>query len=153
MDYTTPFINWLLQSEYVRTNKLFLNAVQAQDNNLQIITQQIPENQVKRYVDGSKTYPITFSIANYKSVSYNQIVKNMIDGNENISSILDVAKIIEFVKQMNDEVNFPKFGEKIRVEKVYCQYNTPPSPTFNGGSSPLAKFIIPVVCEVYEDGE
>lgn len=154
MDYITPFINWLLQSEYVKGNKLFLNAVEVQDDNLQIITQQIAENQVKHYIDGSKSYPITFSIANYKSVSYNQLVKNMVEGNENLTDILDVSQIIEFVKQMNNDGNFPNFGENIRVEKVYCQYNTPPSPTFNGGISPaLAKFTIPIVCEVYEDVE
>ena len=67
MDFTTPFILWLLQSDYIKENKLFLDAVTAQDSSLQIITQQVAENQIKRYVDGSKSYPISFSIANFKT--------------------------------------------------------------------------------------
>lgn len=151
MDYITPFIQWLLQSEYIKNNKLFLNAVEAADNNIQIVTQQIPENQITKFIDGSKSYPITFSINNYKSVSFNQLVKTMIAGNENITDIIDTAKIIEFVKQMESEGNYPNFSDNITVEKVYCSYNTPSTPTIDSSSSPaLAKFTIPIVCEVTE---
>lgn len=154
MDFITPFIKWLLQSDYIKNNKLFLNAIEAQDNNLQIITQQIAENQVTKYVDGSKSYSITFSINNYKSISYNQLVKTMIDGNENLNDIFDVSEIIEFVKDMEAKGNYPVFGDNITVEKVYCQYNTPSTPAIDSSYSPaLAKFTIPIVCQVFEDAE
>lgn len=152
MDFITPFIEWLLQSEYVKQNKVFLNAIQAQDNNLQVVTQQIADNQVTKYVDGSKSYPITFSINNYKSISYNQVVKTMISGNENLNDILDVVQIIEFVKEMERKGNYPIFADNITVEKVYCQYKTPNTPAIDGSLSPaLAKFTIPIVFEVFED--
>lgn len=119
---------------------------------MQIVTHQIAQSQVKEYIDGSKRYPITFSIMNYKSVSYNQLVKTKIDGNENVADILDVAQIIEFVKEMDEQGNYPVFANNITVEKIYCQYNTPPTPAVDSGVSPaLAKFTIPIVCEVYED--
>lgn len=152
MDLITPFIEWLIQSDYIKNNRLFLNALEAKDDNLQIVTQQIAENQVKKYVDGSKTYPITFSINNYKSISYGQIVKSMIEGNENVTDILDVSKIIEFVEKMNSRRNFPLFPKNITVERVYCQYQTPNTPAIDSSSSPaLAKFTIPIVFEVLED--
>ncbi len=154
MDFISPFLKWLLQSDYIKNNKLFLNATSAQDSNVQVITQQIPENQVKRFIDGSKTYPITFSINTFKSVSYNQIVKTMIEGNENVEDILDVQKIIEFVKEMEAKGNYPVFADNITVEKIYCQYNTPSTPAVDSSFSPaLAKFTIPIVCEVFEDAE
>lgn len=154
MDFITPFITWLLKSDYIKNNKLFLNAIEAQDNNVQIITQQIPENQVTKYIDGSKSYPITFSINNYKSISYSQLVKTMLEGNENLNDILDVSKIIEFVKDMEAKGNYPIFGDNITVEKVYCQYNTPSTPAIDSSYSPaLAKFTIPIVCEVFEDAK
>lgn len=152
MDFITPFIKWLLQSDYIKNNKLFLNAIEASDNNLQIVTQQIAENSITRYVDGSKSYPITFSINNYKSISYNQLVKTMLNGNENITDLLDVSKIIEFVNKMDEQGNYPLFSERITVEKAYCQYQTPSTPAIDSGISPaLAKFTIPIVFEVYED--
>lgn len=151
MDFVTPFIKWLLQSDYIKSNKLFLNAVEAADNNVQIVTQQIADNQIKDYVDGSKKYPITFFINNYKSASANRLVKSMLEGNENISDMLEVSKIIDFVKDMEAQGNYPDFAENITVEKVYCQFKTPSTPAFDS-SSLLAKFTIPIVCEVYEDG-
>lgn len=154
MDCISPFIKWLLQSKYIKNNKVFLNAIEAEDNNLQIITQQITENQVKKYVDGSKSYLITFSINNYKSVSYNQLVKTMIERDENVTDILDVQKIIEFVKEMEKKGNYPNFADNITVEKVYCQYDTPSTPVVDSSfSPPLAKFTIPIVFEVFEDAE
>lgn len=152
MDLITPFIEWLLQSDYIKNNKLFLNAINAKDNNVQIVTQQIAENQVQKYVDGSKFYTITFSINNFKSVSYNQLVKTMIDKDESIADLLDVQKIIEFVKNMEEKHNYPVFSDNITVEKVYCQYNTPSTPAIDSSFSPaLAKFTIPIVCEVFEN--
>lgn len=154
MDFVTPFIKWLLQSDYIKNNKLFLNAIEAQDNNVQIITQQIADNQVTEYIDGSKKYPITFFINNYKSVSYNQLVKSMIEGNENVSDLLDVQKIIEFVRDMQKQSNYPQFAENITVEKVCCKYNTPSTPAIDSSMTPaIAKFTIPIVCEVFEDVE
>lgn len=154
MDLVTPFIKWLLKSDYIKNNKLFLNAIRAQDDNLQIITQQVAENQIKRFVDGSKTYPITFSIVNFKTASYNPLVKTKLGADENLSDILDVSKIIEFVKEMDEQGDYPAFADNITVERAYCQYNTPPTPAIDSGLSPiLAKFVIPVVFEVYEDAE
>lgn len=154
MDFITPFVNWLLQSEYIRSNKLFINAVKVQDNNIQIVTQQVARNQIVEYVDGSKLYPITFNILNFKSVTYNPLVKSMPEGNENIGDLLEVGKVIEFVKEMEKQGEYPKFGDKYEVQSVYCRYDTPSSPTVNGSLSPtLAKFTIPIVCEVLEVGE
>ena len=154
MDFTTPFINWLLKSDYIKNNKLFLNAVEAQDNNVQIVTQQVAETQITKYVDGSKSYPITFNINNYKSISYDQLVKSMVAGNENVSDILDVAQIIDFVEGMNSKGDYPNFGDDITVEKIYCQYNTPSTPVIDSSQSPaLARFTIPIVCEVFEDAK
>lgn len=154
MDYVTPFITWLLKSPYIKKNKLFLNAIHAQDGNIQIITQQVAENQIKRFVDGSKEYPLTFSIVQFKSASYNPLVKTKLSADENLSDIIDINKIIEFVKEMDTKGDYPEFSDNITVQRAYCQYNTPPTPAFDGSLSPvLSKFIIPVVFEVYEDVE
>ena len=154
MDLITPFIKWLLKSDYIKKNKLFLNAIKAQDGNIQIVTQQVSDNQIRRFVNGSKSYPLTFSIVQFKSASYNPLVKTKLGSDENLSDIIDVHKIIEFVKEKESKGDYPVFSDKITVEKVYCQYNTPPTPAFDGSLSPaLAKFVIPIVFEVYEDAE
>lgn len=141
-----------MQSDYIKNNKLFLNAVQAAENNVQIVTQQIADNQVTEYIDGSKKYPITFFVNNYKVIEYDQLIKTDIPLNRNVEIIFDVQKIIDFVKDMEKQGNYPKFADNIRVEKVYCQYNTPSTPAVDSFFTPaLAKFTIPIVCEVFEN--
>lgn len=154
MDFITPFINWLLKSDYIKRNKLFLNAIRAQDGNIQIIPHQVSENQIKRFVDGSKSYPLTFSIVHFKSASYNPLLKTKLGADENLSDILDINRIIEFVKDMERQGEYPIFSENITVEKACCQYSTVPTPAFDGSLSPvLAKFVLPIVFEVFEDVE
>lgn len=154
MDFTTPFIQWLLQSPYFKKNKLFLNAVEAKDNNLQIVTQQISKNQDIEYIDGSVLHRVIFTVFDYKSIQFTQLVKTMLDKNENITDLLEVGNINEFVAQMEKEKNYPDFGDKYEVQKIYCEYLTPSSPSIDSSFSPaLAKYSIPIICEVLEYAE
>lgn len=150
MDYTSPFIKWLLQSEYIKNNKLFLNTVQAQESNIQIVTQQISRNEDKRFVDGSVLHKVRFTIFDFKSISFNQLIKNMLDSNENISDLLEVGNINDFISDMDAKGNYPDFGRGYEVQSIYCEYSTPSTPTIDNN---LARYSIPVVCEVLEDGK
>lgn len=150
MDYTSPFVKWLLQSEYIKKNKLFLNAVQAQDSNIQIVTQQISRNEDKHFVDGSVLHKVRFTVFDFKSISFNQLVKNMLDSNENISDLLEVGNINDFISDMEESGNYPDFGKGYEVQSIYCEYSTPSTPTIDNN---LARYSIPVVCEVLEDAK
>ena len=150
MNYVSPFVKWLLQSEYIKKNKLFLNAVEAQDSNIQIVTQQIARNEDKRYIDGSVLHKVRFTVFDFKSISFNQLLKTMLDGNENISDLLEVGNINDFVSEMEENGNYPDFGENYEVQTVYCEYTTPSTPTIDNS---LAKYSIPIVCEVLEYGK
>lgn len=153
MDYVTPFIKWLLQSDYIKNNKLFLNAVNAEDNSIQLVTQQIARNQDKKYIDGSTLHRVVFTVFDYKSISFNQFVKAMFERNENLSDLLLVNQLIDFVDDMNKKGNFPDFGENFEVQSIYCEYNTPSAPSIDSSLSPaLAKYSIPIICEVLEYG-
>lgn len=154
MDYVTPFIKWLLQSEYIKKNKLFLNAVQAKDNSKQIVTQQINKNQDIEYIDGSTLHRVIFTVFDYKSINFNQLLKTRLESNENIEDLLEVGNINEFVAKMEKDCNYPDFGKRFEVQKIYCEYLTPSSPTIDSNSSPaLAKYSIPIICEVLENTE
>ncbi len=148
MDYISPFIKWLLQSEYIKNNKLFLNAVEAQDSNIQIVSQQIARNEDKHYVDGSVLHKVRFTVFDFKSISFNQLFKTLLDSNENISDLLEVGNINEFIEQMEKDGNYPDFGKGYEVQTVYCEYSTPSTPAIDGNA--LAKYSIPIVCEVLE---
>lgn len=151
MDYITPFLSWLLKCDYIKENKLFLNAVQAKDNSIQLVTQQISKSQDKHYIDGSTLHRVIFTVFDYKSISFNQLVKTMLDSNENVSDLLEVAKIAEYVEQAEKSGDYPNFGDNFEVQAIYCEYLTPSTPAIDNSISPaLAKYSIPIICEVLE---
>lgn len=143
MDFVTPFIQWLLQSEYIRNNKLFLNAVEAQDNNIQIVTQQV--QRTKEYIDGSYLYQIILTLFDYKSVSFYPLLKTIIDSNENVSDLLTVQKINDFIVDQDNAKSYPNFGDNYEVQRIYPQYVMPSTPAIDNS---LAKYSIPIICEV-----
>lgn len=149
MDYVTPFLKWLLNSDYIRGNKLFLNAVEAKDNNIQIVTQQIMRSQDKEYVDGSVLHRIVFTVFDFKSISFNQLVKTMVENAENVVDLLEAGQIIDYVEQRNKEKDFPDFGKDFEVQRIYSEYESPSTPSVDG-TAQLAKYSIPIVCEVLD---
>ena len=149
MDYVTPFLKWLLNSDYIRGNKLFLNAVEAKDNNIQIVTQQITRSQDKEYVDGSVLHRIVFTVFDFKSISFNQLVKTMVENSENVVDLLEAGQIIDYVEQRNKEKDFPDFGKDFEVQRIYSEYGSPSTPSVDG-TAQLAKYSIPIVCEVLD---
>lgn len=147
MDYVTPFLEWLIKSDYIKNNKLFLNAVEATDRNIQIITQQISRNEDKHFIDGSVLHKVKFTIFDFKSISFNQLLKTMVGSNENIIDLLEVGNINEYIKTQDQNGIYPVFGDGYEVQSIYCEYGTPSTPTVDNS---LAKYSIPVVCEVLE---
>lgn len=149
MDYVTPFLKWLLNSDYIRGNKLFLNAAEAKDNNIQIVTQQITRSQDREYVDGSVLHRIVFTVFDFKSISFNQLVKTMVENAENVVDLLEAGQIIDYVEQRNKEKDFPDFGKDFEVQRIYSEYGSPSTPSVDG-TAQLAKYSIPIVCEVLD---
>lgn len=153
MDFLTPFLNWLLTCPYIRKNKVFLNTLKAQDSNIQIVTQQIARSQSKNFVDGSHLHRVIFTVFDYKSPSFNQLVKTMLENNENVADLLDCGNLIDWVEEQRKTRNFPQFTGNFECYDIYTEYLTPSTPTTdNSGNAPLSRFSTPIICEVFENG-
>ena len=153
MDYITPFITWLLTCPYVRNNKVFVNALEAKNDNIQIVTQQIARSQDKRYVDGSVLHRVIFTVFDYKSITFNQLVKTYVDKHENVADLLSTGQLISWVNEQQKAGNYPNFGAGYEVQDIYTEYLSPSTPSVDNNMSPaLARFSIPIVCEVLELG-
>ena len=150
MDYTTPFVEWLIKNcDYVKNNKLFLNAVTAENNNKQIVTQHIARSEDKHYCDGSVLRKIKFTIFDFQSISFNMLVKNAIDNNENIEGLLSASQIIDFIEQAEKDRNYPLFADGIEVQEMYSEYGSPSTPSIDSNAS-LAKYSIPVTVVILD---
>lgn len=148
MNLVVPFLKWLIECPKIKNNKLFLNAVESENNAIQVVTEQINQNEDIEYVDGSIKHRVVFTIFDFKSIGFNQLVKTMIENNENVEDLLDVGEIADWVRQKDLEYDFPDFGDGFFCEKVYPVYLTPSTPSIDEN---LAKYSIPIVCEVIEE--
>ena len=149
MDYITPFLEWILNCDFFANNKIFLNQAQAEDQNLQIVTNQIYHNEMRYYADGGVLKRIRYTINCYLAINDNQLVKTDIENSENIDSLNALNEIVSYVKEQENEQNYPDFGEDIEVQTIYPEYESPSTPIIDNDSEPsLALYTIPVVCEV-----
>lgn len=146
MDFITPFIEWLITCPTIAQNRLFLNAVEAKDNAIQVVSEQINTNEDRNFVDGSVLHRIVFTIFDYKSISFNMLVKTMLENNENIEDLLEVSAINDWIVKQRYERNFPQF-DGWEVQDIYPVYRTPSTPAIETDNL-LAKYSIPIVCEV-----
>lgn len=149
MDYITPFLEWILNCDFFANNKIFLNQAQAEDQNLQIVTNQIYHNEMRFYADGGVLKRIRYTINCYLAINDNQLVKTAIENNENIDSLNALNEIVAYIKEQENEQNYPDFGENAEVQTIYPEYESPSTPMIDNESEPaLALYTIPVVCEV-----
>lgn len=151
MDFITPFIEYIMQCQSVGQNKLFLNAVNAQHGVKQLVTSQIDRAQDKEFTDGSVEHKVIFTLFDFKSISFNAIVKSMLKKNKNIESLLEVQSFIDWINEQERKGNYPDFGEDYEVIRIETTYLTPSTPAIDGATAPeTAKYSIPIVCYVMD---
>ena len=134
-DFNKTIIEYLLQCPTIRDNPLYFNAINAKDNNKQVITVANDRAINKPYIDGSVMKRYTFTIIDFRSISYQAIVKNESGGldntriSENITEMLDVQGILDWITEMNELRDYPDFGKGYSVDSIQATTDTP---TLNG---------------------
>lgn len=71
----------------------------------------LPSSQTKKYVDGSKKVILLFTI---------NMIKEFDEGTSDVNmDVLDeVCQFAEWIKEQNESLNYPVFGDKMKVQKV-----------------------------------
>ena len=154
VDKNQAVIDFLLTCPKISSNPLFFNFLNAKDNNKQIITQANDRALDRQYVDGSVLKRYTFTIIDFRSVTFEAIPKNtLIPGtttytdytSENVDELFDVQGILDWVNEQAETRNFPDFGEDCIVDNMFT---TSTNPNLNGVDTSvtpaLAKYSISI---------
>lgn len=147
IDKNQAVIDYLIQCPQIYNNPLFFNAINAQDNNKQVVTLANERNVTRPYIDGSVLKRYTFTIIDFKSVSYQPVVK--VEGdeykNENVSDMLDTQGIIDWIDEQSVNHNYPNFGDDCMIEDIKALTDNPNLNGIDTSSSPsLAKYSISI---------
>jgi len=141
IDKNQAIIDYLLQCPTLASNPMFFNCVKAESDNKQIITLENDKVMDKTYIDGSVEKRYTFTIIDFRAVTYNPIVNQLGYSNENVEQLLDVQGIIDWITEQNNLRNFPNFGDKCLISSISSTTNNPRLNTVDTTASPaLAKY-------------
>lgn len=151
MDYTVPFLKWLIKCPDISKNKLFFNAITANKETKAIITQQVQKSEDVEYIDGSIQHTVRFTLFDYKSIGFNQLVKSKIENNENVSALLETGNLNSWIEQQNKAQFFPDYGSNFEVQEIRPEYLTPSSPSIDANEM-IAKYSIPITMKVLDYG-
>ena len=124
-DKNQAIIDFLIQCPTIASNPLFFNFLNAQDENKQIITQSNDVRLNKRYIDGSVLKRFTFTLIDFRSVSYQPIPKIAGYTSENVEELFDVQGIMDWVNEQADEENYPDFGEDCYIDSMITTSDVP----------------------------
>lgn len=125
VDKNKAIVEYLLGCPVLAENPLFFNFAEAKDTHKQLLPVATDTSLNKPYIDGSVDKRFTFTIIDYRSIIYQEVVKLEGYQNENIEEMFDVQSIIEWVSAQNDLRNFPDFGEDCQIEEIRAVTETP----------------------------
>lgn len=129
MSKTQAVINFLINCPALRDNPVFFNFINAKNDNKQIVALENDRVLQTPFIDGSVLKRYSFTIIDYKSVSFDPIVK--LDGytDENVEDFLQVQAIIDWVTEQAKQRNFPDLGDDLIVDSMEA---TTENPMLNG---------------------
>lgn len=122
-------IDFICNCPEIQAHPLFFNFINAKPDNKQIITSGNDRNMQKPYIDGSVLKRYTFTIIDFRSVTYQAIVKSSEvltpPVNENVEEYIDIQNIIDWVNEQEDARNYPNFGNDCQIEEMKVLTDNP----------------------------
>ena len=154
IDKNQAMIDYICQCPQIQNNALFFNFLNAKDNDKQFVTIPNDTNINKPYIDGSVLKRYSFTIIDYRSVSYQALVKAEGYANQNVEELLDVQGIINWIEEQEDAKNYPDFGEDCVVDAIRTTSTNPNLNSVNTAVTPaLAKYSITIQVDYLDNSK
>ena len=134
-DKNKATIDFISTYEGIATSPLFVNFINATDNDVQFLTSSNEKYLNKPYVDGSVKKQYTFSIVVTKTIANLALLKDEIVG-ENIDDLAEMQAFMDWVNEQGDNEIYPDFGEDCVIEEMHTTAENPSIDGINTEVSP-----------------
>ena len=124
VDKNTATINFLATYSGFTTSPLFVNFINAKDNNIQFLTDSNDKVLNKPFVDGSVLKRYTFSIVITKSMTDTALPTTTLT-NENIDDIAEIQALMDWINEQGENHIYPDFGNKCVIEDMHTTSEQP----------------------------
>lgn len=148
VDKNKAIINYLIQCPQILNSPLYFNLIEAEDNNIQIVTTSEDKATTRPFIDGSVAKRYTFNLIIFKSISDLEVTKSGTSyyPNENVDDLAQAQALIDWIDEQNDSRNFPDFGATCLIDDIQTTTDTPQFDGINDELSPqLAMYSIAIV--------
>ncbi len=145
VDKNQATINYLLTCPVVQNNPLFFNFATVKENNNQFITLSNDTILSKPYIDGSVLRRYSFTMATFKTVSYNPMVKEPGYPDENLTEVAEFQQLIDWLKEQADIHNYPDFGADCIIDNLEITSDNPQLTDLDTSVTPnIARYIVSI---------
>ena len=153
-DKNQAVINFLLQCPEIQDSPLYINLINANDNDTQIVTKSNDKFVNKPYIDGSVLKRYTFTILRFKSISNGPLVTLSGYANENLEDLADVQSLIDWVTEQGELHNYPDFGEQCDIQSIRTTSENPNLEGFDAEVTPmLAVYSVTIEIEYIDNSK
>ena len=134
-DKNKATIAFIATYEGIATSPIFVNLINATDNDVQILTSSNEKYLNKPFIDGSVKKQYTFSIVVTKTITNLALPKDDIVG-ENIDDLAEMQAFMDWINEQGENENYPDFGDKCIIEEMHTTAENPSIDGINSEISP-----------------
>lgn len=135
VDKNKAILNFIATYSGIETSPIFVNFINAKDDDIQFLTDSNDTNLNKTFIDGSVMKRYTFSLVVTRSITDLAIAKDIML-NENIDDLADIQALMDWINEQGDNHNYPDFGEKCIIEEMHTTSENPSIDGINTEVSP-----------------
>ena len=135
MDKNKAILEFITTYSGIETSPIFINFINANNDNVQLLTASNEKGLNRQFVDGSVMKRYTFSLVITKTITNTAIAKDILT-NENIDDIADIQAFMDWVNEQGDNHNYPNFGEDCVIEEMHTTSENPSLDGINTEVSP-----------------
>lgn len=135
IDKNKAVLNFLTTYPGIQTSPIFVNFINAKDNNIQFLTPDNDKRLNKPFVDGSELKQYTFNLVISKSITDMAIAKDIMT-NENLDDLADIQAMMDWVNEQGENHNYPDFGDKCVIEEMHTTSENPSVDGINTAITP-----------------
>lgn len=147
-DKNQAVIEFLMGCPLIAENPVYFNFTQAEDNSKSIITTASDKALSKPYIDGSVSRRYTFTIIDFKSIVDQALPTIPGYTSENVSDMMDVQSIMDWIEEQADAHNYPDFGDKCVIDDMRTATENPNLNGIDSSIRPkLAKYSIAIIID------
>lgn len=138
MNKAKAVIDFLTTYEGIETSPIFINFINAKNDDVQLLTSENDVALNRKFIDGSVMKQFTFSIVITKSITSLAAAKDTTDGllSENIDDLADMQAFIDWVNEQGYNQNYPDFGEDCVIEDMHTTAENPSIDGINTEANP-----------------